>query len=80
MTKLILSVVMLFILPFCSMAQEVTIGAGVGLKDVLNDLSVTFVEKYPSVKVMKNFAPAGVLAKQMDSGAILDLVIFPDVN
>jgi molybdate transport system substrate-binding protein len=80
MIKLILSVLMLFVLSFCAMAQEVKIGAGVGLKDVLNDLSVAFVEKYPSVKATKNLAPAGVLAKQMDSGAILDLVIFPDVK
>ncbi len=80
MIRLILSVVILLALPFSAMADEVRLGAGVGLKDVLNDVSSAFMEKNPSVKVTKNYASAGVLAKQMDSGAALDLVIFPDLK
>ncbi len=78
--KHILSAAMLLFLPFSALAGEIKVGAGVGLREVVNELSVAFVEENPSINVVKNYAAAGVLAKQLDSGAALDMVIFPDVK
>ena len=61
---------------FCTpaWAGEITVAAGAGLKDVLNELAADFVKKNPSMKIVRNFVVSGVLAKQLDSGAHADIV------
>jgi molybdate transport system substrate-binding protein len=55
-------------------AGEMTLAAGAGLKDVLNDIGSTFSQRNQSVKIVKNFVVSGVLAKQLDNGAQMDVV------
>ncbi len=70
--------IVIFSLP--AVAGEITLSAGVGLKDVLNDIGNVFTQKYPSVKIVKNYAASGVLAKQLDSGAQTDIVFVANVE
>jgi molybdate transport system substrate-binding protein len=68
-------VVLLFVfLSFSVDAAEISIGAGAGLKDVLTELSTIFEKERPSIHITKNFAASGMLAKQIDNGAVLDIV------
>jgi molybdate transport system substrate-binding protein len=54
---------------------NLTIAAGIGLKDVINELSDRFARKNPGVKIMKNFGASGALAKQIENGAPADIFI-----
>jgi molybdate transport system substrate-binding protein len=74
MKRFILVIVMFMALSSSAIAGDITFGAGVGLKDVLNELAASFVKINPSTKMTKNFAASGVLAKQLDSGAQADIV------
>lgn len=56
-------------------AGEVRIAAGVGLKDVLNELTDRYEKKHPETRFSKNYAPSGVLAGQIENGAVTDLFI-----
>jgi molybdate transport system substrate-binding protein len=73
MYKLICSIVILFFLQYSVFAAEITIGAGVGLKDVLNDITAIYIQKNSDIKIIKNFAASGALAKQIESGAPADI-------
>jgi ABC-type molybdate transport system substrate-binding protein len=63
MKKFVIAFIMLVTFSFPVMAGEITLSAGVGLKDVLNDMATAFTQKNPSVKILKNYAASGVLAK-----------------
>jgi len=56
-------------------AGEVRISAGVGMKDVLNELTDRYEKKHPETRFSKNYAPSGVLAGQIENGAVTDLFI-----
>ncbi|NTW07426.1 MAG: solute-binding protein, partial [Syntrophaceae bacterium] len=71
---------MVMALSSSALAGEITFGAGVGLKDVLNELAASFVKISPSTKITRNFAASGVLAKQLDSGAQTDIVFVANVK
>jgi molybdate transport system substrate-binding protein len=75
-------IVMAMVILWCSFAYagEITYAAGAGLKDVLNDVAAAFVQKKPSVKIVKNIVVSGVLAKQLDSGAQTDIVFVANVQ
>ncbi|MEZ4600863.1 MAG: molybdate ABC transporter substrate-binding protein [Syntrophotaleaceae bacterium] len=53
------------------------VSAGVGLKDVLQTLQKTYAEKQPDVRIEFNFAASGVLVKQIEQGAPVDLFLAP---
>lgn len=74
--------VFVFFIALCRpvLAGEVTVSAGVGLKDVLNDITDAYVMNNPSAKITKNYAPAGILARQLDSGALTDIVLVPNIQ
>ncbi len=80
MKRFILVIVMVMALSSAALAGEITFGAGVGLKDVLNELAASFVRNNSSIKITKNFAASGVLAKQLDSGAQTDIVFVANVK
>ncbi|NTW07310.1 MAG: molybdate ABC transporter substrate-binding protein, partial [Syntrophaceae bacterium] len=80
MKRFILVIVMVVTLSSSALAGEITFGAGVGLKDVLNELAASFVKINPSAKITRNFAASGVLAKQLDSGAQTDIVFVANVK
>lgn len=79
MIKFFLSFLILVAFSLPSIAGEITISAGVGLKDVINDIADTFIRKSQSVKIVRNYAASGVLAKQLDSGAPTDIVFVANV-
>ena len=74
MKKLVLALAMFLTFSASATAGEITVAAGAGLKDVLSDLSAAFVQKNPSVRIIKNSVVSGVLARQLDSGAQMDIV------
>ena len=74
MIKFVLGFIILITFPLSAAAGEITLAAGAGLKDVLNDVAAEFAQSNRSVKIMKNIVVSGVLAKQLDSGAQLDIV------
>jgi molybdate transport system substrate-binding protein len=74
MVKLVLSFLALVAFSLPAMAGEITVAAGAGLKDVVNDLADAFTQGNQSLKIVKNIVVSGVLAKQLDSGAHADIV------
>jgi molybdate transport system substrate-binding protein len=80
MTRFALVFIMLVTFSLPVVAGEVTLSAGVGLKDVLNDVATAFAQKNSSIKILKNYAASGVLAKQLDSGAPTDIVLVANVE
>lgn len=80
MLRLIFVCIMTIALSVSAAAGEVTIAAGVGLKDVVNDIAAAFTKKHPSVRILKNYAPSGVLAKQLDGGGNMDVLFVANVG
>ena len=74
MKKAFWGILLFVLLPFSGEAGEISIGAGAGLKDVLTEISALFEKEHPSIHTTKNFAASGMLAKQIDNGAKLDIV------
>ena len=69
---------LLFSLPLC--AAEITVGAGVGMKNVVNELTALFAKQHPTVVFRKNYAASGALAKQIENGAPCDVFISANVE
>ncbi|MDD2540871.1 MAG: molybdate ABC transporter substrate-binding protein [Desulfuromonadaceae bacterium] len=79
MKKLIFTIY-LILLPYCAHANDIAIGAGVGLKDVLNELSASYSVKNPEVTITKSYLASGALAKQMDNGLKVDVVFVANLE
>ena len=56
-------------------AGEVNLSIAASLKEVINELSDSFVKKNPGVKFLKNYGASGALAKQVENGAPADIFI-----
>jgi len=54
-------------------AQEITVSAAISLKNVFEEIGKTFMQKYPGTKVVFNFGGSGDLARQIESGAPVDV-------
>ena len=80
MRKYVLVLIMIATVSFSAVAGEVSFSAGAGLKDVINDMAAAYAQKNPSVKILKNYAASGVLAKQLDSGAQTDIIFVANVE
>lgn len=52
---------------------ELTISAAASLQDALNDITATFEEEHPNVKINYNFGASGSLQQQISQGAPVDL-------
>ncbi len=52
---------------------EITFSAAVSLQDALKDIGAEFQKNHPEVKVNFNFGASGVLEKQIEQGASVDL-------
>ena len=79
MNKLIFAV-FLILLPYCAQADDIVIGAGVGLKDVLNELTAGYSVKNPAAAITKSYLASGALAKQMDNGLKVDVVLVANLE
>lgn len=56
-------------------AGEIHVSAAASLRESLTELSAAFERSNPGVKIVKNFAASGTLAKQIESGAPADIFI-----
>lgn len=56
-------------------AGEIHVSAAASLKESLTELATTFEKSNPGVKIVKNFAASGVLAKQIESGVPAEIFI-----
>jgi molybdate transport system substrate-binding protein len=52
---------------------EITVSAAISLSDAFKDLGTEFQKNHPEVKINFNFAASGVLEKQIEQGAPVDL-------
>jgi molybdate transport system substrate-binding protein len=66
---------MLFSVETQSAELSVSISAGLGLRDVINELSDSFTRKNPGVKIIRNYGCSGAVAKQIENGAPADIFI-----
>ncbi len=53
--------------------QEITVSGAMSLSDVFRDIGTGFQKKHPEVKINFNFAASGVLQKQIEQGAPVDI-------
>ena len=63
-----------------ALAGDINLSIAASLKEVINELSNSFVKKRPGVKFLKNYGASGALAKQIESGAPSDLFISANVE
>lgn len=61
--------------PVAGPPTELTVSAAASLKDVLNRLGADYKKAHPNVKLRFNFAASGVLQRQIEQGAPVDLFI-----
>ncbi len=68
-------VVALLMVSSMAMAGEVNLSAAASLREVISELSDSFMKKHPGVKITKNFGASGVLARQIENGAPTDIFV-----
>jgi molybdate transport system substrate-binding protein len=54
---------------------QITVAAAISMKDVLGVLEKKFSERHDSLKVIFNYGASGILQKQIEEGAPIDLFI-----
>ncbi len=52
---------------------EITFSAAISLSDALKDMGTEFQKKHPDVKINFNFGASGLLQKQIEQGASVDI-------
>ncbi len=52
---------------------EITVSAAISLQDAFKDIGANFQKTHPEVKIYFNFAASGVLQKQIEQGAPVDV-------
>ncbi len=52
---------------------EITVSAAISLQDAFKDIGANFQKTHPEVKIYFNFAASGVLQKQIEQGAPVDI-------
>jgi len=52
-----------------------TVSAGAGLKDVMEQVKATYQQQQPATTITYNFAASGVLQRQIEQGAKVDILI-----
>jgi molybdate transport system substrate-binding protein len=76
----ILSLV-LGILPGCKEEPvTLTVFAGAGMIDVIDEVNALYMEQNSNVTIQANYAAAGTLKTQIENGAICDIFISPGVK
>lgn len=56
---------------------ELVVSAGVGLKNLFNEIGSAFEKEHPDVKILFNYASAGQLMAQIEMGAPADVFAVP---
>jgi len=68
----------LFVLPGAAASGQLTVSAAASLADVFKDLIAQFEQQAPGTTVSLNTAASGVLLRQMEQGAPVDVVVSAD--
>jgi molybdate transport system substrate-binding protein len=63
-----------------ALAGEVNLSIAASLKDVINELSDSFIRQNADIKILKNFGGSGALAKQIENGAPADIFISANIQ
>jgi molybdate transport system substrate-binding protein len=63
-----------------ALAGEVNLSIAASLKDVINELSDSFIRQNTDIKILKNFGGSGALAKQIENGAPADIFISANIQ
>jgi molybdate transport system substrate-binding protein len=53
--------------------HEITVSAAISLKNAFEEIGKIFMQKHPGTKVIFNFAGSGALARQIETGAPVDV-------
>lgn len=73
--RIVYSLFLIMLLALPSHAAEISISAAASLKEVINELSVSYTKKSPGVTFIRNYGGSGQLAKQIEQGAPTDIFI-----
>jgi molybdate transport system substrate-binding protein len=73
--KIVISLLCLVLLATPVFAGDVNLFIAASLKEVINELSDSFVKRNPGVKFIKNYGASGALAKQIENGAPSDIFV-----
>ncbi len=58
-----------------ALAGDISLSIAASLKEVMDDLTESFVIKHPGTRFFKNYGGSGTLARQIESGAPSDIFI-----
>jgi molybdate transport system substrate-binding protein len=64
--------------PLIGVAQQpatLTVSSGAGLRDVMQTVKQAYEQQAPNVDITYNFAASGVLRRQIEQGAPVDIVL-----
>jgi molybdate transport system substrate-binding protein len=73
--RILLFSVLITLMALPLQAADISVFAAASLKEVINELSVSFARKHPGVNVVKNYGASGALVKQIENGAPADVFI-----
>lgn len=73
--RICMSVVCLLSLAVPALAGDIHLSAAASMKEVINELTVSYAKSNPTVKFLKNYGASGALAKQIENGAPADIFI-----
>lgn len=71
----LLTIIALFSFTGAALGGEIRISAATSLREAVNEISDSFTKRNPGVKFLKNYAASGILAKQIENGASVDIFI-----
>lgn len=58
---------------FAQIAKEITVSAAISLKNAFEEIGTAFKEYHPEAGLLFNFGASGVLARQIEAGAPVDV-------
>lgn len=80
MSRIVFMVFYLWLIAGTSFAGEITVSAAASLKDTFLELQEVFERENPGIRIYYNFASSGLLSKQIEMKAPVDLFACADVK
>ena len=73
--NLVTTMFVLILLATPVFAGDVNLSVAASLKDVINELTDSYLKKHPGARFLKNYGASGALSKQIENGAPSDVFI-----